>query len=319
MSIQKVLDYYNLTPNECGKILCPFHSESIPSLEIDINEGIFHCFGCGAKGDIIELVAEIEKINRLKALQKIMSITKNNENRNFITFKKLSFKNWLQEAYEEYMSYDKPDWNLPNYLTQRGFSPSFLNFFGIKFNSLSDYMFVIPLYENGKFKGLAKRTNDNRANKYIFNRGFRRQLTLVGEYKKGTIFVTEGILDYLKARQFGVKNICCLQGWKASKSHIRKIRKYTEKIITALDNDERGKEGTKYLKKFFKVIELKYPKNIKDICQMSKKQFKNSFKEVLSEKNKKKIKRAKKHGRANKRADKKKWKRNGKFYSAQPG
>lgn len=41
--------------------LCPFHSEKTPSLSINIEKGVFHCFGCGAQGGVkrfAELVGE---------------------------------------------------------------------------------------------------------------------------------------------------------------------------------------------------------------------------------------------------------------------
>jgi len=37
-----------------GVALCPFHEDNRPSLSIDAQTGLFHCFGCDAKGDVIE-------------------------------------------------------------------------------------------------------------------------------------------------------------------------------------------------------------------------------------------------------------------------
>lgn len=36
------------------KVVCPFHNDRNPSLNIDDSLGVFHCFGCGAKGTIID-------------------------------------------------------------------------------------------------------------------------------------------------------------------------------------------------------------------------------------------------------------------------
>lgn len=35
---------------------CPFHEDHGPSLSIDGEQGLFHCFGCGAGGDVIRWV-----------------------------------------------------------------------------------------------------------------------------------------------------------------------------------------------------------------------------------------------------------------------
>jgi len=42
--------------------LCPFHSEKTPSFTVDEEKQLFHCFGCGAGGDIFTLVMEKESL-----------------------------------------------------------------------------------------------------------------------------------------------------------------------------------------------------------------------------------------------------------------
>jgi hypothetical protein len=41
-------------------ILCPFHRETDPSCRIDHARNCFRCFGCGAKGSILDFVAKLE-------------------------------------------------------------------------------------------------------------------------------------------------------------------------------------------------------------------------------------------------------------------
>jgi DNA primase len=36
--------------------LCPFHRDHCPSLSVDLTRGLFHCFTCGAGGDIVSFV-----------------------------------------------------------------------------------------------------------------------------------------------------------------------------------------------------------------------------------------------------------------------
>ncbi len=42
------------------KVLCPFHREDTPSLSINLSEGKWQCFGCGAKGNTLEFVTRRE-------------------------------------------------------------------------------------------------------------------------------------------------------------------------------------------------------------------------------------------------------------------
>jgi len=49
--------------------LCPFHSEKTPSFSISQNKQIYHCFGCGASGDVIEFVKQYEGVNFIDAIK----------------------------------------------------------------------------------------------------------------------------------------------------------------------------------------------------------------------------------------------------------
>ncbi|HPK01020.1 MAG TPA: DNA primase [Candidatus Sumerlaeota bacterium] len=53
------------------KGLCPFHKEKTPSFNVHVELGFYHCFGCGAHGDAIKFVQEIEKIDFMLALEQL--------------------------------------------------------------------------------------------------------------------------------------------------------------------------------------------------------------------------------------------------------
>jgi DNA primase len=50
---------------------CPFHSEKTPSFTVSGSKNIFHCFGCGAGGDVITFVMMIENLDYPSAVAKL--------------------------------------------------------------------------------------------------------------------------------------------------------------------------------------------------------------------------------------------------------
>ena len=51
--------------------LCPFHSEKSGSFSVNAEEKLYYCFGCGAKGDVITFVREVEHLDFVGAVEKL--------------------------------------------------------------------------------------------------------------------------------------------------------------------------------------------------------------------------------------------------------
>ncbi len=51
------------------KCNCPFHQEKTPSFTVNETRQIFHCFGCGAGGDVFRFVMEYEKVDFVTAVK----------------------------------------------------------------------------------------------------------------------------------------------------------------------------------------------------------------------------------------------------------
>jgi DNA primase len=52
--------------------LCPFHTEQTPSFHVTPEKGLFHCFGCEAKGNVIQFVALKEGMGEREAAVKLL-------------------------------------------------------------------------------------------------------------------------------------------------------------------------------------------------------------------------------------------------------
>jgi len=51
--------------------LCPFHAEKSPSFSVNPDKQFFHCFGCGAGGDVFTFLVKYENISFIDAVKKL--------------------------------------------------------------------------------------------------------------------------------------------------------------------------------------------------------------------------------------------------------
>ena len=69
ISVKQAAEHYGLKASRNGMACCPFHNDRYPSLKL--NEEYFFCFGCGAKGDVIDLVARLFDLSNYEAAQRL--------------------------------------------------------------------------------------------------------------------------------------------------------------------------------------------------------------------------------------------------------
>lgn len=305
--LAKVLWYYNLVPNVSTlvqKIVCPFHADVNPSLTVKLEEGSWFCFGCNEFGDAAKFVRLMEHkyngLNDLQAYKKYLKILKSNECSGIKVDAsqkqyKRSSRQLYNEAYDYYHGLKLEDWRAPEsleaqvakeYMVSRGFTSTSLNKCKAKVNYSASYGIIFPMVDNGKFKGWVCRTmlpEVEKRRKYLYNKGFSRATTLVGDYgSEDYVIVVEGYMDRLKFLQNGVDNVVAILGWKMTAQQIEKLKaKGVTKVISALDNDPCGKKGTEHLKNFFEVTRFCYLKGVKDPGEMDKGLFHKMFRKTM--------------------------------------
>ena len=67
--VRDAAEHCGLQVNRSGMCRCPFHDDRHPSMKL--NEKYFYCFGCGATGDVIDLVARLFGLSSFEAAQKL--------------------------------------------------------------------------------------------------------------------------------------------------------------------------------------------------------------------------------------------------------
>lgn len=308
------LKHYNIyQEDDQYKIICPFHGDKNPSLQINKQTGFFYCYGCGLSGGAFELVKNYEpNLSPIEIYKKLHSFVKEGKGgiggRDVYTYtnllythsfvdSKVKYREGIKLAKDFYFNLPETNWyKLPEeaipilrYMKHRGFTTSTLKKFGAKFTYNKNYPIVFPMYDNGIFRGYVMRTDDPTVEdqrKYMYNREFRRRITLPGDYKNSTVILVEGFLDMLKAKQYGIKYVAAVLGWKLTSEQFEKLKRCGVKtIICALDNDECGRKGYKYLKRIcsvnhISVKRIRYPKTMKDMGDLNEENSKLILKQI---------------------------------------
>src|SRR5215469_8393767 len=66
-------EYIQLRPAGGGNLkgLCPFHDEKTPSFNVTPSKALFHCFSCGAGGDVIKFVQDYEHLSFAETVERL--------------------------------------------------------------------------------------------------------------------------------------------------------------------------------------------------------------------------------------------------------
>jgi len=122
--------------------LCPFHSEKTPSFTVSSVKQIFHCFGCGAGGDVFSFLMKYDGIGFSEAVQSLArryGITLPERNMSASQKKVASQRQQLFDLNRQVMSYFSGQLSGSSgqkaraYLEKRGFTQKIITQFGLGF------------------------------------------------------------------------------------------------------------------------------------------------------------------------------------------
>ena len=121
--------------------LCPFHAEKTPSFSVSPSKGVYYCFGCGAGGDAIRFLREVEHLEFAEAVERLAKeagVTVRYEGDTAAdrraTSRRQSLNHVNEQAFELYhrMLLDgREGQDARTYLGERGIDPATIEAFGI--------------------------------------------------------------------------------------------------------------------------------------------------------------------------------------------
>lgn len=269
-----VLTHYNIMAVKDGqkpgqyKCHCPFHDDRRPSLKINTERNVFHCFPCEASGNVLEFVMRYENLEALPAAKRLMEICNLGE----IAPATGKAKRPPEEpaapepgAMEDGIPYNRvltfelkltqpPE--LLAWLAERGINEATANTFGLGLASNRSKTIggrlAIPIHnERGELIAYCGRTLDEAEPKYRLPTNFRKDLALfnlhrvVTSHPPATAILVESYLSVIKhhAEDWAVVSP---MGRSISEEQIALLRDlgFTHAIIIA-DGDTPGREGSR--------------------------------------------------------------------------
>ena len=135
--------------------LCPFHSERSPSFSVNRENGYFHCFGCGAGGDVITFIRKIENMDYVEAVTLLaqragMTVPENTTDSGLGQLKvRICELNREAARFYHRQLYSEKGKEALSYLRGRGLTEKTIIHFGLGYSPSSRYELVNYLKEKG--------------------------------------------------------------------------------------------------------------------------------------------------------------------------
>lgn len=278
VSLERVLERYAVNglqaKGQTRRGRCPIHKgDGARSFHADLSKNAFHCFSCGAKGNVLDFVAAMEQASIRDAalkLQEWFLAESDTASREPVAQHQTGPEPHQVEPGAEQPESGKTEAvNAPltfqlkvnmnhEYGQNRGLTPQTLAHFGAGFcqsRGMFAGRFVIPLHnEVGQLVGYAGRSIDGREPKYLFpssDRGFHKKRLLfnfhrvkLNEPERHTpLVIVEGFFDCMKVSQAGLPCVAIL-GSSLSTEQERVLVDNFELVVLLFDGDAAGKAAT---------------------------------------------------------------------------
>ena len=137
--------------------LCPFHNEKTPSFSVNTLHNRYYCFGCGAKGDVLNFVMEIEGLSFYEALKLLadqhgIPMPKRSEYSDPETRLRAALYQMHELAEESFRAnlQGEPGAEARGYLDERGVTPEWASEFGLGYAERSGRG-LVRLFEKHNF------------------------------------------------------------------------------------------------------------------------------------------------------------------------
>jgi len=278
------IKYKNLSQKSWA-ITClnPDHAERKPSMGIHKKLGIFHCFGCGYKGNIYKLLHHfgIENIDAYIFLRKYIvgyEIKNSIYDNIFFDYKKENVQNDFKLPSHRKL-YEHP------YLTKRGVTRDDIEEWSISVVTGNTYTgwILFPLYQDKKLCNYFLRSpyGNGKITAKKPKGGLFAGIDFVKNYD--TVCIVEGIFDCISVKHTGRQAIACMTN-SVTKDQLNLLKKF-KRLIIIPDNDPGGIRLVERISPLIHTLDIKVgvlPPYRKDAGESTKEEIEASLQALYS-------------------------------------
>lgn len=267
VSLEAVLEHYGVEKLRWRRRdqlegCCPLHrGQRKDAFHASLSKNVFHCFACGASGNVLDFVAAMEQCSIREAALKLQAWflaaagtadVRQTERadklvRGELVRKKLGVNPSLRFAVT------RVDHTHP-YLAERGIEPATAAKFGVGFYAGTGLMkgrVVIPIHNpRGELVAYAGRAVNGERPKYRLPAGFHKGLELYNVHRVAAtaterVIVVEGYFDCLRVHQAGYRCVVGLMGCVLSEAQEKLLLERFQAALLMLDGDQAGREASR--------------------------------------------------------------------------
>jgi DNA primase len=251
---------------------CPIHQgEGKEAFHANYERNVFHCFACGAGGNVLDFVAAMEKCTiRQAAIQlqrRFGGIAAIQSTKSKLVTKKRGINPPLNFS----LTVDSRH----PYLAQREVRFETADYFGVGYfgrAGLMSHRIAIPIHDcDGRLVAYCGRSLNGAEPRYQFPSGFRKSHVVYNYHRAFAtgarqLIVVEGFVDCMRVHQAGFPNIAALMGAQLSPTQKDLLTSRFQQIVLMLDGDETGRAAmtriARDLSSACLVIQVRLPANV---------------------------------------------------------
>jgi DNA primase len=257
VSIQQVLcsygvDWLRRSGAQQYRGRCPIHQgQGQEAFHANFGRNVFHCFACGAGGNVLDLVAAMEGCSigeaawRLRGSRVSVSTAANQPGQRQLVTKKRTVNSPLGFS----LTLDRRH----GYLTGRRIDAATADWFGVGYyggGGLMSGRIAIPIHdERGQLVAYCGRAIDGAAPRYRFPAGFQKSHVLFNFHRalatgSDRLIVAEGFFDCMRIHQAGFRCVAALMGARLSRVQKALVTARFSSVVLLLDGDPTGRRAS---------------------------------------------------------------------------